>query len=132
MNLELQPKYITCKIDVKMLFDSIIKLLTSDNDEIFERKEFGLVYNDDLEIYEVKFLGNNIQYNKRKYNIIKDIFGITEEQEFTNVVLEKLFSIKGGKGCIQYHDDYFDEDSYYYILMPFETFETLQLSYKKI
>lgn len=128
MSMELQPKYITCKIDVKKLFNSIIELLKIYNNEIFEEKEFGLIYNEDLEIYEIKFLDINMQDNIRKYNIIKNIFGIIEEQEFTNIVLKKLFNIQEGKGCIQFHYDYFNEDNYYYILIPYETFKILNFS----
>lgn len=130
MNLGLQPKYITCKIDIEKLFNSIIKLLKSYNNEKFEKKEFGLTYNEDLEIYEIKFLGNRKQDNIRKYNILKSVFVILEEQDFTNVILRKLFNIEEGRGCIQFHYDYFDEDNYYYILIPYETFKNLQLSYK--
>ncbi|MGV8980526.1 hypothetical protein [Clostridium sp.] len=122
MSFELQPKYVTCKIDVEKLFSSVVMLLKSYKIEKYEEKEFGLVFNEDLEIYEIRYLGLNMQDN-----IIKNVFGIIEEQDFTNIILKRFFNIEEGKGCIQFHYDYLDKDNYYYILMPYETFQSLQI-----
>lgn len=125
MDFGLQPKYITCKIDIEKLFHSIVNLLRTFYNEEFDEKNFTLSQNEDLGIYEVKYLGSNMQDNIKKNNIIKTVFAIADEQDLTNSILKRFFNIQEGNGCIQFHYDYFDIDNYYYIVMPYETFNNL-------
>lgn len=123
MNIEIELKYVECKINEKELINYVVEMIRNFGYRNLRVEDFQLISNEELGVCEISYIKQKdviIEYNN---NFKTEKVNIKDSIRLTNLILEEVFNIEEGKGCIQYYNDFFEEMKYYYVLMPYKAFQ---------